>query len=723
MKLQFSVTIWLSTCSLFLLMMPAAAAPRQVMHGHVPVVVAGLKPAGNFAGTNRLNLAMGLPLRNQEALTHLLREIYDPASPKYHHYLTSEQFTEMFGPTEKDYAAVVAFAKANGLQVTETHPNRMLVDVSGSVANIEKAMHVKMRVYQHPKEARKFYAPDTEPSLDLAVPLLHISGLNNYSLPRPRFVASPQVNGWNAAPNSGSGPGGGYMGNDFRAAYAPGVTLNGSGQSVGLLQFDGYTSNDIAYYENYAGLPGVSLTNVLIDGASGLPSGSGGEVEVSLDIEMAISMAPGLSKVIVYEAPNPSPFVDLLNRMATDNLAKQLSCSWYMPSGPAEPVADLIFQQMAAQGQSFFNASGDYDAYTGLIDFPGDTPYITQVGGTTLTTTGPGGSWVSETVWNRGNGIGSGGGISTQYPIPAWQTNVSMAANQGSTTMRNIPDVALTAENIYVRADGLDQAVGGTSCAAPLWAGFAALVNQQAATVGSPPVGFVNPAVYAIGAAPNYTTAFHDTTTGNNTSSSSPTKFYAEPGYDLCTGWGTPSGQSLINALVPPLIVKLPASATEGDGLLPGAGQIQLPAPQAMDVAVGLISDDPAQITVPASVTVLAGQSNAVFDLTILDDGILDGTQTATVIAFYNGRRNRPREHVDFRQRNRHVASCPARDRHQGPGSGAGHGAGQRTGGGQRRGRLVLQRHQSDANAADGGHPHRPDLGGFHRNHFDGRPD
>ena len=111
---------------------------------------------------------------------------------------------------------------------------------------------------------------------------------------------------------------------------------------------------------------------------------------------------------------------------------------------------------MAAQGQSFFNASGDDDAYTGLIPFPGDTPYITQVGGTTLTTSGPGGAWVSETVWNWGDGIGSGGGISTQYPIPSWQTNISMTANQGSTTMRNTPDVALTADNVYVRADGAD---------------------------------------------------------------------------------------------------------------------------------------------------------------------------------------------------------------------------------------------------------------------------
>ncbi len=127
-------------------------------------------------------------------LTELLQRIYNPASPDYRHYLTPEQFAKMFGPTEQDYQAVVTFAKTHGLTVTGTHPNRMLLDVDGSVADIEKAFNVTMRVYQHPTEARTFYAPDVEPSLDLAVPVLRISGLNNYSLPRPRFQASPIAN-------------------------------------------------------------------------------------------------------------------------------------------------------------------------------------------------------------------------------------------------------------------------------------------------------------------------------------------------------------------------------------------------------------------------------------------------------------------------------------------------------------------------------------------------
>jgi hypothetical protein len=180
---------------------------------------------------------------------------------------------------------------------------------------------------------------------------------------------------------------------------------------------------------------------------------------------------------------------------------------------------------------------------------------------------------VSETVWNwglvRGAYFGTGGGISDNYSIPTWQQGISMAASGGSTIMRNVPDVAMTADGIYVAANGTGYTgVGGTSAAAPLWAGFTALVNQQAAANGQPPVGFINKAIYAIGKSSAYSSCFHDITTGNNTSSSSPTSYYAVAGYDLCTGWGTPAGQSLINALAaapvsgPPKITVQPADQT-----------------------------------------------------------------------------------------------------------------------------------------------------------------
>ena len=218
---------------------------------------------------------------------------------------------------------------------------------------------------------------------------------------------------------------------------------------------------------------------------------------------------------------------------------------------------------MAAQGQSFFQAAGDGDAWVGLIPVPSASPYVTSVGGTSLTMSS--GTYTAETVWNRGDlgtnhawwgggdGYwGSGGGVSTVYSIPSWQKSVSMANNGGSTTRRNIPDVALTASDIWVTYDNGDSGrSGGTSCAAPLWAGFIALANEQAAASGRASVGFINPAIYSIGVGKNYANCFHDITTGNNTNGASPKKYFAVKGFDLCTGWGTPAGQPLIDALSP----------------------------------------------------------------------------------------------------------------------------------------------------------------------------
>jgi subtilase family serine protease len=532
-----------------ILALPRFAVAAQVLHSAVPAASARLTPIRELDPSTRLNVAIGLPLRNQAELLLLLEQLYDPRSTNYHRYLNPEQFAERFGPTEQDYHTLSEFIGSHGLQVSGRYSNRVVLDASGSVADLERLFHVKMQVYQHPTEPRTFYSPDVQPSLDLSVPVLGISGLDNYSLPHPRLHSKQIVQPNMVKPNAGSGPGGAYSGRDFRNAYVPKTTLTGSGQSVGLLEFDGYSSGDTAYYEQMAGLPNVPLKNVLLDGFDGNPTGDGGEVEVTLDIEVAISMAPGLSQVVVYEAGPNGNWYDLLNQMASDDL-KQLSCSWYSLNSGADPVADQIWQQMAAQGQSFLNASGDNDAYVGPIDFPGDSPYITQVGGTTLTTSGPGGSWVSETVWNWGGGTGSSGGVSTSYSIPTWQANINMTANLGSTTNRNTPDVALTADNVYVRVDETNEVVGGTSCAAPLWASFVALCNQQALSHGGTTVGFLNPSIYALGKRTGYPPVFHDITTGNNQWSGSGEDFPAVRGYDLCTGWGTPFGPSLIPALL-----------------------------------------------------------------------------------------------------------------------------------------------------------------------------
>lgn len=635
----------------------AAGPGMKTLPGHVPAIVAHLSSKGNLPSTNHLNLAIGLPLRDEKGLNDYLAQLYDQAdqaSPNYRHYLTPEQFTEKFGPTEADYAKVIAFAQSNRLTVTAMHGNRLLLDVNGSVADIQRAFHIKLRTYRHPTEARDFYAPDAEPAVDAQLPVLDVSGLNNYTLPRPKsFRLDPATVTSNAAPKSGSGSGGAYIGNDFRAAYLPGVTLTGSGQMVGLVQFDGFYAGDISAYETAAGLPAVLLQTVLLDGYDGVPTTGpdSGNGEVSLDIEMTVSMAPGLAKIIVFEAGPNGLQNDILNAMAASNQVSQFSCSWGWGGGPSA-TTDNIFKQMASQGQSFFEASGDSDAFTsGEVDdpnqphAPSSSPYITVVGGTTLTTTGPGGLWSSETVWNwglhKGSYVGSSGGISSYYSIPSWQTAIDMSANGGSTSYRNIPDVALIADNVHVQyGNGTSGAFGGTSCAAPLWAGLAALINQQAASAGRAPVGFVNPAIYALGKSANYNSSFHDITAGNNTWPGSSNNFYAVSGYDLCTGWGTPAGQSLINALAGPPdslgitpATGFAASGAVGGPFSPNSTSFLLTNSGAASLTWSLINLPPWLNGSPASGTLAPGGTTGVMVGLTATAGNLDvGTYPANIM-------------------------------------------------------------------------------------------
>jgi hypothetical protein len=537
------------------------ADQKQVLHLRVRSVVDRLEPISVLADSTRLNLVLVLPLRNQSDLDHLLQDIYNPASPGYRQYLRPAEFAAKFGPTLRDYEKLKAFARANHFDVRRTHSNRTLLDVSGTVADIHKAFGVNLKVYPHPSEQRTFYAPDRDPIIDAGVPVLAIKGLDNFILPHPSGHVKPL---------GGSGSNGSYQGTDFRSAYAPGVTLTGNGQQVALVEFDGYYASDITKYQSITGLPSITLTNVLVDGYSGLPDALPASVgEVSMDIELVNAMAPGISLLLVYEAPIPSPADDLLNQIATDDLASQISSSWLYD---IDTVSDQIFQQYAAQGQSFITASGDRGAYApGQVAQPMDSPYITAAGGTELTTSTNPIAWESETVWNgiiSGVKSSSGGGYTTNYPIPTWQIGAINDFNNGSPTFRNIPDVACVADDILVTYDnGRTAEFEGTSSAAPLWAGFIALVNEQAASYGNGPIGFLNPALYEIGNSAGYPTNFNDITTGSNTNADSPDDYFAVAGYDLCTGWGTPNGSNLINSLAPPdslVMLPLPGFASSG---------------------------------------------------------------------------------------------------------------------------------------------------------------
>jgi subtilase family serine protease len=494
--------------------------------------------------SQRMRLAIILPLRNQTELTSLLRRLYDPSSPDYRHFLSVAQFTQQFGPTKQDYQAVVKFARSNGFTVANAPANRMLVHISGTVAQINKAFHVAMTTYRHPTENRTFYSPDREPSLEMSVAVTHIAGLNNFSLPRPKFKRAP-ANFRRSI--TGSGPSGAYLGSDMRAAYYGGTALTGSGQTVGLLEFDGYDMSDVT--ASFAGQHNsVPIQNELLDGASAGSDGDDGEQV--LDIVQAASIAPGMSQIRVYIAPGTSQIgvgdVDIFNDMATENIAKQLSCSWgWNPDDTAQ--LDPIFEEFAAQGQTLFVASGDAGAYTGSNSadnsYPAESVYLVAVGGTDLTTNGAGGPWQSETAW-----LDSGGGPADDgFAIPSWQVGVANSSNQASTTIRNVPDVAAEAntDNYLCDQGSCTGDFGGTSFAAPRWAGFLALVNQQAVAAGNSTLGFINPAIYSIGKGASYHSAFHDIASGSNN------KYSAGPGYDLVTGWGSPNGIGLINALAP----------------------------------------------------------------------------------------------------------------------------------------------------------------------------
>jgi|GEM_PF-1714624 hypothetical protein len=568
---------------------PLNPGNRQYIYGEVPEVIQrlGLQPKNRMEGSKQLNLVIGLPLHNQDALQKLMHDIYDPSGSKYHKYLSPEEFTQQFGPSEQDYQALIAFAGANHLKVTATHKSKMLLEVSGNAADIENVFHVHMFEYKRLESDETFYAPDVDPSIDLAVSIQQIKGLNNYDFFYPNSVFKKIKSNNSAIPNDGSGLAGLYIGNDFRNAYAKGVSLTGSGQIVGLLQFDGYNASDIINYELAANTPEtVTLQNILIGGVKGTPITSNGRGEVTLDIDMTIAMAPGLTKVVIFEAPNQGQYFDvLLDSMSAHSEIKQFSTSWALGSDGVDKTADGYFEKMAVQGQSFFCASGDYDAYssnsytkngkklTSSPGFPESDTNITDVGGTTLGMNSNGASWAYDSVWNTGYDsqenlyLGSSGGISTTYTIPSWQKSVSTANNNRSTNYRNIPDVALTADNVYLSLGDTVYIASGTSCASPLWAGFTALVNQQAAAEGGQTVGFMNPAVYAIGNGSSYTKDFHDVTLGNNFWPGSPTLYNAINGYDLTTGWGTPNGQNLIDDLTgfpPGQLTNGTASPTSG---------------------------------------------------------------------------------------------------------------------------------------------------------------
>jgi len=546
----FSLTL-VAVLAIVSVVSQAAPQPMMTRHTRGEVVNGEAQSLGRMPATQTMNFSVTLALRHAPELDNFLADIYDPSSANYRHFVTPEEFTARFGASQEDWDATVRFARQSGFKVIGGTREGGNLQLKGTVAQVEKAFNVKMGVYQHPTENRTFFAPDREPSVDLGFALWHVGGLDNYSRPRANFEHKDIRFQNNVV--KGSCPGAFFCGSDMRGAYYGTGSLTGTGQNIALLELAGTDLVDLStYYHNAGQTEPYTPTLVSTDGYSTACTAAGGcdDAEQTLDMTQAMGMAPGSTMTYMYvcgDAFVSGSFDEtgcLSAMVSAHPLSLQISSSWAWK--PADPTTDdPYYKQMASQGQSFFDAAGDSKKWSASnFAYPAEDAFVISVGGTDLQVASAGGPWASETGW-----IDSGGGISPDgIAIPSWQQlpGVINSSNKGSTTLRNGPDVAAEANfDFYVCFDqsGCEGGFGGTSFAAPMWAGYIALANQQAATNHTPAVGFINPAIYPLGLSSGYAAAFHDITSGNN-------GFPAVTGYDLQTGWGSPNGAGLINALV-----------------------------------------------------------------------------------------------------------------------------------------------------------------------------
>jgi subtilase family serine protease len=509
----------------------ATAAPLVSLPGTVVPSVAGAHRVAALPADRHVSIAVDLVPRGADRLAAFDAGVSTPGSPTYGHYLTPAEFTARFGPTPDEVSAVRRFLTSAGLTVTSVSANRAVVDASGTVAAVSAAFHTTLSTYSDGR--RTFHANDNAVAVPASIaPIVSgVIGLDNYTVAHRASTVA--------------GPAGGLSPTELNSAYRfDRIGATGSGQTVALWEFDGYDPSDLTAYDSRYDLSGSPVTTVSVDGAAYDSAPGEGQVEVELDSEVVRAVAPGATQ-LVYEAPNTTQgSLDMANKIVSDGRASVISISWgeceQDSSASYLTALDNAFSQAVAQGISIYSASGDQgstDCTSGsaepAVDFPGSSGHDTSVGGTTLSLTG--GSYDSETAWS-----GSGGGVSTTFAKPSWQPG-----GDG----RTVPDVASDAapsSGFAVFVNGGWNRVGGTSMAAPTWSAFTLLYNEKATAAGKPNLGFANPAVYRLGAGTDYVSTLHDVTSGSNGD------FEAAAGYDETTGWGSPIGDGLVTALLPP---------------------------------------------------------------------------------------------------------------------------------------------------------------------------
>ena len=467
--------------------------------------------------------------------------------------VSREEFDQQYAADPATFDALRSFAHHHGLTVDEgaSSLSRRTLVVRGPVQAMEKAFGIELHDYQEGasalsgvsrvREGHRFHAFTGSISLpeshaDLVEAVL---GLDARPIAKPhcRFLRdNPQITAAAAQATSFNPP-------QVAQLYNYPTNVTGSGETIAIIELGGgYDSNDLDTYFQGLGVPAPTVTAVSVDGGTnspGDPSGADGEVE--LDIQVAGAIANG-AKIAVYFAPNTDQgFIDAITTAVHDTTNKPsvISISWGGPesgwAASSRTALDNACQSAAALGVTITVASGDNgssDGGTGNnVDFPASSPHVLACGGTKLE--GSGSSISSEVVWNDGSqGGATGGGYSTAFPVPPWQQGIAGFAGKG----RGVPDVAgdaspQTGYNILV--DGQQEIVGGTNAVAPLCAALVALINQQKGS----PAGFLNPKLYAIAA------DFRDITQGNNGA------YSAGPGWDACTGLGSPNGQKIAQAL------------------------------------------------------------------------------------------------------------------------------------------------------------------------------
>ncbi|GHJ47222.1 hypothetical protein Cs7R123_45640 [Catellatospora sp. TT07R-123] len=610
------------------------AAPRLVALASRPdPIPSGATRVGGADQARTVSVSVALRPHDQAALDAFVAAVGDPASQLYRRFLTPAQYNERFAPTQADVDAVKAYLTGKGLKVTGVTGNRLVVTAKGSLAQATAAFGTTVSSYTA-ADGTGFFAPDRAPSVpsSLSGIVRAVAGLTD----RAMFHHA-------SGPAGPTGPGGGYTPAQLRKAYTMSTlsgAYDGTGETVGLIEFDGFKQADINTWTNQFGQPQVTPTVVAVDG--GFPTPGSNQLEVTLDIDAVAAFAPKAAQ-IVYEAPNSdAAWVHEMARIASDNQITILSGSWLLgekcESSPISASHDS-YTQMVAQGVTLLSASGDWGAtgcgYNGdnstiQADYPASDPLFTGVGGTKLTTSDSAGTYSAETCWNQG-GSGntrSGGAYSSIYARPSWQT--------GSNQFRSVPDVSLLADYsagaLSVNTNGSWQSVGGTSLSSPLWAGYIAMVNQKARAAGKPRMGQLNPTVYGLATGSTYATLFHDVTSGTNGT------YSAGTGYDLCTGWGSLKGDALADALVngstpPPADFTMSLSPTSGS-ITPGQSVSTTVSTVAGTTPTGAItltaSGAPSGVTVsfsPSSVN--PGQSSTA---TITStSSVADGTYPITV--------------------------------------------------------------------------------------------